>query len=492
MQATHILGGDLTYERNRFTTLPNQYYVRARLYRDLTTQADYTAQIPLMVARNGCSTTEAGSFTSSLNRVSTQPISGMGCAGGFAYQLIVFEGVVQLPPGRWLLSINEENRTNGIRNILASETRAFHIEAYLDNSTGISNNSPKFTAYTLPYAGGSQLHRYSFSTFDSEGDSLVYQSVPPQTYTSQQNTCAADIPYGSYAAGTFQDANGQAISYPARTFSAANPLFSFQANNGVAASYFQLNAATGELLTLPLINQLGPFVVAVRVDEFRLLNGTWIKIGSVTRDVIYTVRNNGTNRNPILSALTSGNASLPLGQPIRVTPGQALSLTLAGADPDAGQTVTMNSDVAWFLPEATFTRPVANQGRLIWQVPTTLPHGRYSLAVTLEDNGCPSVGSEVATLTFRVGAQTLATKTAQPQVLTAFPLPFHDQVQFQLEARRTQAVIVTDELGREVARLTSRPDGLVVWQPAATVSAGLYFARTADGRQVARLLRSAQ
>ena len=48
-----------------------------------------------------------------------------------------------------------------------------------------------------------------------------------------------------------------------------------------------------------------------------------------------------------------------------------------------------------------------------------------------------------------------------------------------------------DELGRAVAQLRTGVDGRVLWQPAASLPAGLYLARGADGRPLARLLHAA-
>jgi hypothetical protein len=70
-----------------------------------------------------------------------------------------------------------------------------------------------------------------------------------------------------------------------------------------------------------------------------------------------------------------------------------------------------------------------------------------------------------------------------------YPVPFREQVQFTTAPN--QAVILVDALGREVARLTSAPSGLVRWQPAPTLPAGLYLARAAStGQPLARLLRA--
>jgi len=74
--------------------------------------------------------------------------------------------------------------------------------------------------------------------------------------------------------------------------------------------------------------------------------------------------------------------------------------------------------------------------------------------------------------------------------LAAYPMPFREQVQFRTTAG-AQAITIIDGLGRTVARLISQADGRVLWQPASTLPAGLYVARGADGRLLARLLRAA-
>ncbi|MCB2407336.1 hypothetical protein [Hymenobacter lucidus] len=493
-QASHILGGDLAYQYAGTATAPNQYRVTARLYREYQTTAVDFGTVQLAVAKDGCDATAAGGFFTPLTRISTTTTSPLGCAGDFSYEIIVFEGVVQLPPGRWSLSINEENRTGSMRNVVESILRGFNVGAFLDNSSGLRNNSARFTSSTLPYLCASQSHRYSFTAFDADGDSLVYQSVQPlaKQLPDPLSSCGVPIPYMSYAAGSFQDpATGQMVAYPARTYSAAFPLFSFQVTNGVATPYFELSRTTGELLAFPIISQIGPYIVAVRVDEYRKLAGRPTLISSVVRDVIYSVFTGSGNRNPTVATarINNGTTDYPLNLPIDVATGETISLTLNATDPDAGQTVRLSSDVASIMPGASFQTTGPNQSRLTWQVPNLNP-GLYSCSVTLADNGCPLNGTEVRTITFRVSRVVLATKTSQPTVLNAFPVPFHEQVQFRLASRTTQTVLISDGLGREVARLNSGLDGLVVWEPQATVPAGLYFARSADGRQVARLLRT--
>ena len=119
--------------------------------------------------------------------------------------------------------------------------------------------------------------------------------------------------------------------------------------------------------------------------------------------------------------------------------------------------------------------------------------GLYYCTIISADNACPIKGVEHCTLTFRVSAGPLATRGTKPvTALAAVPTPFTGEVSFQLAQPGVQTVTVFDQLGRQVAELRSQPSGKVQWQPAATVPAGLYLARSQYGRQVARLLRTGQ
>ncbi|MBO0360574.1 hypothetical protein J0X19_21615 [Hymenobacter sp. BT186] len=491
--ATHILGGDISYAY--IPGSASRYHITVRMYaRDPVGcggGCPDQAQIDLVFLRNGCSPTQSGSFFLTVARNQSTPRT-LGCPGSVAAYLVnTYETDVTLPPGQWTISAISENRASGIRNLLNSGSSGSQISAFLDNSSGLTNSSPRFTSFTLPYVCGAQPYRYSFSTFEVDGDSLVYESAQPVAGLVGSPDCGTPIVYAGYPAGQFQDpVNGQTASYLAGQFTAGFPLPSFRAVNGVAVPQFELNAANGDLLTTPIM-QVGYYTVAVRVDEYRRLSGTWVKIGSVTRDVIYLLLNGGGNRNPSFTSLTVAGApaSQPIEQAIAVAPGQTVSLTLTATDPDAGQTLQLSSDVATVVPGASFQTQGSNQGVLTWQVPATLPPGRYSLTVTAADNSCPIIGSEVRTINFVVAGQALSTRASSTKELTAYPMPFHDQVQFKLLTAAVQTVVVTDKLGRVVDTITSRSDGGVQWQPSSSVAPGIYFARPISGGYVCRLLR---
>ncbi|HEX8329473.1 MAG TPA: hypothetical protein VF629_18190 [Hymenobacter sp.] len=382
---------------------------------------------------------------------------GGGAAGGIMYEIRTFEGTVQLPPALWTFSVNFENRPSGLININQAFDQSLYVQALLDNTAGLVNSSPRFTNSRLIQISGTQAQRYSVNAFDSEGDSLTYQLVRSFSRPAFSAQCAAPTP-------------------------------------GVIAPHFQLDAATGELATIPSVAlQQGRYVLAARVDEYRRINGTWQQIGSITRDVIYSVVA-GTNQVPVFTRVApTGNPNAQLlGQTIPVNPGQTVSFTLTATDPDAGQVLTLGSDAAGIVPGAAFQSQGNGQGVFTWQVPNALPEGRYALTASATDNACPVYGSGVVTLPFLVTRQVLGTRSRQPLAQLPHPVPFQDEVRFQLVGAGPQTVLIVDELGRTVQQLTSAPDGRVVWRPAASVAAGLYFARNLSGTQSARLAYKGQ
>jgi hypothetical protein len=448
-QASHILGGDISYAP--VATGGQRYRITVRLYRDVTgvDQPETT----LKCSRNGCETAATGSFTRQLRLSERRPGTSTGCYSGYSYEVLLYETEEDLPAGQWTLSVYAENRAAGILNMANSMAQSFYVSSFLNNAVVRENSSPRFLSTLLPYLCGNSAQRYSFSAFDTEGDSLTYSLLQPQGGTSPFSSCGVDIA-------------------------------------GELAPYFKLDKATGGLTTQEGPVRTGRYTMAARINEYRRVGGTWQLIGGVTRDVSY-VAFASDNKSPRFTGLTLGSAAAlqPVEQLIQVKPGQTISMLLSAADPDAGQAITFSSQAPDVVPGLRLTTVSTTQVRLTWQVPTDLPTGRYTATVAAIDNACPLHASEELTLRFLVTNQVLATQPALATTTSAFPTPFREQVQFW--AAGGQAVEVVDALGRVVARLTGAPDGRVLWQPAASLPAGLYIARTADGHPLARLLRDA-
>jgi hypothetical protein len=449
--ASHALGTDITYEYAGTTANPNQYHVTVRLFRDLGSLVD-DPFVTLACGRNGCGTATTGSFPVMMPRTSTTMVSASCNSTPINYALSTYEALVQLPPANWTLSIDTQNRASGIVNIANSYAQSIFVKTELNNTGGFVNSSPRFLVDRLILLTSSSApQHYSIGAFDSEGDSLVYQLVQPLASPTPTASC-----------GTL--------------------------TTGAIAPHFQVDAATGELVTLGGPTQQGRYALAARVAEYRRVNGTWQQIGSITRDMTYFVVA-GTNQTPVFTgvALARAPSDQLLGQTIPVNPGTTLTLRLTATDPDAGQTLAMSSSMPGVVPGATFQDLGGGQAQLNWQIPATLPPGRYLLAVTALDNYCAAPAFAVATVPVLVTQRVLATTARQALAQAPFPVPFSEVVQFQFAGQGLQPVTITDALGRQVAQLETAADGRVVWQPAAALAAGLYFARNADGTQVARL-----
>jgi hypothetical protein len=298
-----------------------------------------------------------------------------------------------------------------------------------------------------PQFNPTALAQHSFSAFDADGDSLRYESM------------------------IALDNCGQPVT-------------------GSLVTQFHLNFASGAFEPMVSTGNQGYYSTVVRINEYRkTATNRWALIGSVMRDQTYVVIPT-TNQPPTFTTMqVNGGAAQALGATIAVQPGQTVSVLLQATDPNAGQTLYFASEAPKVVPGLTLTRVgTTNSEQLTWQVPATLPPGRYRIAVGVLDNGCPFSTSEERTLTFVVGNTALATRAAATAT-DVYPVPFREQVQFTTAPN--QVVILVDALGREVARLTSSPSGLVRWQPTATLPAGLYLARSANsGQPLARLLRA--
>ena len=453
--ATHLLGGDLRYEYVGTAANPNQYHITAVLFGDNSPGTlAVVSDTELSCGKNECGVTLQGSFTTRLT-LTRRDIVGTGCGGSGAimYTVNTLEGNVQLPPARWTLSINGSNRNSYILNIAQPVAQSQYVQAELDNSAGLVNSSPRFNSDRLIQLSSVQSkQRYSLSAFDSEGDFLTYHLVQPLAGPSASSACSTPTV-------------------------------------GALAPHFQLDAATGTLLTTNGPAQQGRYSLAARVDEYRQIGGSWQRIGSIARDMTYFVQLGSGNHVPGFTrvALASAPTGQLLGQTIRVNPGQTLALTLTAADVDAGQVLTLGSTAAGTVPGATFQNLGNGQGLLTWQVPANQHAGRYFLTAAATDDACPIAGTEVLTLQVQVTTQTLATRQRQQLAQLPYPTPFQEAVQFRLAGPGQQPVTITDGLGRTVARLQTTADGSLTWRPTPALTAGLYFARTADGTQVARL-----
>jgi hypothetical protein len=455
-QASHIRGGDITYATIASTTanVP-RYHVVVRQFLDPAGIAPRT-DIQLYISRGGCTPINGG-YNPALIAPRTQLLNSnlqtCGTANPF-YKIGVYELDIDLPLplGQWVISTIDNARSQSIINIANASSQNLYLSAYLDNSAAMQDASPVFQSMLQPIVGITAPMPYSMSAFDVDGDSLVYELIQPA------NNC------------------NQPIAYYPSTF----------------APHYTINAATGALTATAAasISAQGYYTIAAKVSAYRKVANSWVLIGYVIRDTVYLLFPN-TNQPPAFTTMqVNGGAAQPLSTIVTLAPGQTVNVLLQATDPDATQLLRFASAAAGVVPGLSLTQVgTTGSAQLTWQVPATLPAGRYSLLVSVFDDGCPYNASEERSITFVVnGNRPLATRAAATAT-DVFPTPFREQVQFSTAPN--QAIILVDALGREVARLTSTPSGLVRWQPAPSLPAGLYLAHSASsGQPLARLLRA--
>ncbi len=459
VRASHVRGADIAYTSVASTTagVP-RYRVTLRLFRDVAGVDQPTVRLSGRLG--GCNSSDPRNFTiDNIPKQQSSRLSPVACTGSmptsisssFGLDIFLYSVDVDLPRGQWTLSFTGESRPTGIRNIPNSSTTSSYVSAFLDNTLITQDTSPTFLSTLLPSLQGNLAQAYTFSTFDADRDSVAYSIVESQTTLDAMSTC------------------GTAIA-------------------GATSPHFQLNATTGAITAPAGAVQQGFYAMAVRVAEYRQLAGTWQLIGSVMRDIVYLAQNQA-NQPPSFTSVAVGTGSAQLlNQTITVRPGQTVQLTLTASDPDAGQALRFSSEATSIIPGLSLATLNATQAQLTWQVPASQPQGFYTITIAAFDNGCPNSTLE-QTLYVRVVNQALATRSDTEVSSTAFPMPFRDHVQFQ--AASGQLISIIDELGRTVAQLRAGTNGQVQWQPAASLPAGLYLARGANGRPLARLLHAA-
>ena len=444
-QASHIRGGDISYTSVASTTagVP-RYHVVVRMFSEAMSVPPISS-MPLRVSRAGCATAAPNSSTVQVPLIQSATSLPVTCANGSSlYYVARYETDLDLPSGQWLLDVVNYARSAAIANINNAASTDLYISAFLDNTLTTQDASPKFESVLQPYLVLGTVPPHSFSAFDTDGDSLRYEAMLPL----------------------------MACSTPA---------------NSTYAPHYQVNTSSGAITQLANSTTQGVYDIVVRVSEYRRINGAWQLLGSIMRDNLYLVYSTANQAPTFTTLQVNGGASQSLSQLIKASPGQTIALTLTATDPDASQLLRFATEAINVVPGLTLTTLNATQVKLTWQVPATLPLGRYHIPVAVLDNGCPYSASEERTLSFLIVNQVLASRSAAPVVAPAYPTPFREQVQFAAPAG--QAVIIVDALGRVVAQLASSADGQVRWQPAATLPAGVYLARGTEGQPLARLLR---
>ena len=232
--ATHNRAGEITYTHVQGLT----YEVVITTY----TKSDALADRPFLFLRWG---DETGADLDSLAR--ELPVSQLG--GNV--QVNTYRGTHTYGgPGVYELSVEDPNRNEGVLNMVGSVDTPFAIRSLLiiDPQAG-QNNSVQLLNPATENACLNQPWIHNPAAHDPDGDVLTYSLVPCRGF------------------------NGDPI-----------PTYVFPDAVSPGEDEFAIDPETGDLTwTTPQL--VGEYNVAIRIEEWRPINGVLRKVGEVVRDI---------------------------------------------------------------------------------------------------------------------------------------------------------------------------------------------------------------
>jgi len=215
-------------------------------------------------------------------------------------------------PGTYLIRYADFARIYNITNMFDSGNQSFYVETILSNVPQIGeNNSPILLNDPIDQACTNRLWTHNPGAYDPDGDSLVFELIPPRSYSN----------------GTGLPVVVPGYQYP-------------DAFGGI----FSIDPVTG-LITWNTPKQVGIYSIAFRVIEYR--NGR--RIGEVVRDMtVFVVA--CTNNPPYIHAISEAC----------LRPGDTLRLQVFASDPDAGDSLYFylnNGGIGYNGPFAVQNQP---------------------------------------------------------------------------------------------------------------------------------------
>jgi gliding motility-associated-like protein len=260
-------------------------------------------------------------------------------------------------PGVYTLSFDDQNRNSGVINVPNSISQSFCVKTQLVIGAVTGQNcSVRFLNPPIQNACINQPWIHNPAAFDANGDSLSYEPAICLGLGCE--------PIAGY-------------TYPTPNYS--------------------INPTTGTITwSSPTI--AGEYNIAFIVREWRRVNGVYVNVGWVTRDMQITVVP-CDNRPPNVAPL----------QDTCVVAGSILTFNVQASDPDAGQLVSLTAQGEPFVVSsspANFTSPPQGQSvnsNFTWI--TNCSHVRaqpYQVVFNARDNGQPVQLQGVGTMSIRI------------------------------------------------------------------------------------------
>lgn len=279
-------------------------------------------------------------------------------------------------PGKYVISYLEPNRNAGILNMVNSVETRFYIETEIniDPFLGCSN-SPRLLVPPIDKACTGAAWFHNPGAYDPDGDSLSFELAIPKKEK------------GQFVNG-YRDPNAQEFyALIGIDYGTAN-----EDNNGPPT--FSIDATTGTIIW-DAPGAPGEYNIAFLIKEWRKIQGAWILLGYVTRDMQIIVEDCNNQR-----------PELQVPPDICVEAGTIINQDIFGSDPDLdsvkieafSQLFSISPSPATYAPKpATFQSTIApNQATLTFNWETKCEHIKdqpYQVVFKISDKNNPSLVS---------------------------------------------------------------------------------------------------
>jgi len=383
IQASHSKGVDLTYK----CLGNNEYDFLLTFYQDCAGSTDvrFDAQPKLLISSTKCGyfqevimqyTEEPEKYDTLFNAnnevVSIKPnfeattlcnTAKSTCNGGpyDGVEKFTFRRSITLPSqcDDWVISYANCCRNEDITNLVFPDNAEIYVEARINNTNGICNNSPTFSGLAGPYLCVGQKSFYNHGVTDVDGNNLRFTLINPMQEGGVPIKMRKQIGFSAQA--------------PIRTIN----------------DDFYMDPQTGQMQFTPAYIEKD--ALTVLVEEFDENN---VLLGAVMRDIqmiLYDctnkqsiLENNGISAQSLQSALFVNEST------IESCPGNNIQFQLEVTDADALDTLSFQTNLKEIIPNATFIKTGTNPLTLTFNwTPNEADVGTYNFVLTLLDNFCP-------------------------------------------------------------------------------------------------------
>ena len=376
--ASHVPGGNITYR----CLGNNQYEITLTMYEDcgsaFETNSNESIDIVSSCGDNLSLSLTNTIFQQNISQLCPSSLAQSECNGGNLPGVYLHEwkGTITLPSqcDSWTFEFSSCCR-NASSNLVGSSSN-YYFYATLNNLDAPCNSSPTISAPPIPYYCVNQPVCYNLGIVETDGDSLAFSLV-----NALENATTSV----SYQGG----------------FTGALPI------NGIT-----IDTESGLVSFTPTM--IGNFVVVIRVDEYQ--NGQLI--GTIVQDFTFEIANctnqiiscNNSSISNVIGAATQIDAST-----IQMCEGVPFSFDLTFTDPDAADSIFVESNILTVLPGAVVSYSYPNlpstnimSMTVAWTPPIGSSNMNNIFTVIVRDNACPVSGLQTLVYTIDVIGPTYA------------------------------------------------------------------------------------